>query len=338
MPQISCSFLNLMPMAGVLALGGLVDHSIRSVGCGSRPTAYHSVVSTMSGEQRIPPLPSDVRTGPPPVLCIEEFPITIESVARLPKTLWWLAAATPPTILAAHYLAVLPHEFMHSFVAWATGIKSNPFVIHWGDTSPGNVLLLYYIDEKVDYKAAYAAGKTASVAATAIAGPATNVVLYLVIRFMVPLWRTSTRPYVTYLAFWFLFMQLANVYDYVPIRVAASDGDVGQWVRATHMSPWLIYVVVGYLVLWAMIDLYRTVLPESLDSSRIVLPAGRAIVLVLATVVMFTYFAYPGIREDGLLSNFIARTSMLLIPVIIVVNWRRIVTRPGSPTPAQAAS
>ena len=95
-------------------------------------------------------------------------------------------------------------------------------------------------------------------------------------------------------------MQLANVYDYVPIRVAASDGDVGQWVRATHMSPWLIYVVVGYLVLWAMIDFYRTVLPESLDTSRIESPVGRAAVLVVATVVMFTYFAFPGLLEDGL--------------------------------------
>ena len=234
-------------------------------------------------------------------------------------------------IVLAHYLAVLPHEFMHSFVAWATGIKSNPFDIHWGEASPGNVLLLYYIDEKVDYKAAYAAGKGASVAAAVIAGPGTNAVLYVVARWVAPLWRNSTRPFIAYLAFWFLFMQLANVYDYVPIRVAASDGDVGQWVRATHMSPWLIYIVIGYLVLWAMIDLYRTVLPETLDTSRIESPVGRAAVLVVATVVMFTYFAFPGLLEDGLLSVFIARTSLLLIPVIILVNWRRIVMRPGSP-------
>jgi hypothetical protein len=149
---------------------------------------------------------------------------------------------------------------------------------------------------------------------------------------------TSTRPFVSYLAFWFLFMQLANVYDYVPIRVAASDGDVGQWVRATHMSPWLIYVVVGYLVLWAMIDLYRTVLPESLDTSRFESSVGRAAVLVIATVVMFTYFAFPGLLEDGLLSVFIARTSLLLIPVIILVNWRRIVTQQGSPTTVPATA
>jgi hypothetical protein len=146
-------------------------------------------------------------------------------------------------------------------------------------------------------------------------------------------WSTVGRA----LAFWFLFMQLANVYDYVPIRVAASDGDVGQWVRATHMSPWLIYVVVGYLVLWAMIDLYRTVLPESLDSSGIASAAGKAIVLIVATVVMFTYFAFPGLLEDGLLSVFIARTSVLLIPVVILVNWRHIVTHPGSPAAVEAA-
>jgi hypothetical protein len=120
---------------------------------------------------------------------------------------------------------------------------------------------------------------------------------------------------------------LANVYDYVPIRVAASDGDVGQWVRATHMSPWLIYVVVGYLVLWAMVDLYRIVLPETLDATGIASPAGRAIVLITATAVMFAYFAFPGLLEDGLLSVFIARTSILLIPVVILANWRRIVTR-----------
>ena len=93
--------------------------------------------------------------------CIEELPINIES-ARRPNTIWWLAATTPLAILLAHYLAVLPHEFMHSFVAWAAGIKSDPLDIHWGGGSPGNVPSLYNIDEKIDYKAAYAAGEGAA--------------------------------------------------------------------------------------------------------------------------------------------------------------------------------
>jgi hypothetical protein len=92
------------------------------------------------------------------------------------------------------------------------------------------------------------------------------------------------------------------------------------------------------LVLWAMVDLCRIVLPETLDSRRIVSPAGRAIVLIAATVLMFMYFAFPGLLEDGLLSVFIARTSLLLISVIILVNWRRIVTRPGTPAAAEEAS
>ena len=79
--------------------------------------------------------------------------------------------------MLAHYLAVLPHEFMHSFVAWATGIKADPFDIHWGGGSFGNVLLLHNIDQKIDYKAAYAASKGASVAAAVLAGPGTNAVL-----------------------------------------------------------------------------------------------------------------------------------------------------------------
>jgi hypothetical protein len=113
--------------------------------------------------------------------------MNIES-ARRSNYIWWLAGTTPLAIVLAHYLAVLPHEFMRSFVAWATGIKSNPFDIHWGEASPGNVLLLYYIDEKVDYKAAYAAGKSVSVAAAVIAGPGTNAVLYVVARWVAPLW------------------------------------------------------------------------------------------------------------------------------------------------------
>ena len=36
-------------------------------------------------------------------------------------------------------------------------------------------------------------------------------------------------------------MNVANLYDYVPIRVAASNGDVWQWIQATHMSAWWVY-------------------------------------------------------------------------------------------------
>lgn len=236
-----------------------------------------------------------------------------------------LLAATPVLMLLAHYAAVLPHEFSHSFVAWFLGIKSDPWNIHWGGTSVGNILLLYNIDEKVDYQAALAEGRNAAVALVALAGPGMNGLLYLLARFVAPLWRREARPFVAYLTFWFLLMQLGNLYDYVPVRVAASDGDVRHWIWATHMSPWTIYVVVGYLVLWAMIDTYRLVLPRALDASGICTPPGRALVLITATALLFGYFAIPGLLESDDVSLFVSRTSLLLIPVVILANWRRIV-------------
>ena len=37
--------------------------------------------------------------------------MNIES-ARRSNSIWWLAGTTPLAIVLAHYLAVLPHEFM----------------------------------------------------------------------------------------------------------------------------------------------------------------------------------------------------------------------------------
>jgi hypothetical protein len=74
-----------------------------------------------------------------------------------------------------------------------------------------------------------------------------------------------------------------------------------------------------------MVDFYRTVLPTSLDAARIDTPAGRAVVLVTATLLMFGYFAAPGLMKEDDISLFVSRTSLLLIPVVICVSWRRVV-------------
>ena len=71
-------------------------------------------------------------------------------VAPRVKMTGWLLLTTPVFVLLAHYLAVLPHEFGHSFMARITGIKSNPWNIEWGHGSIGDILLLRGIDENVD--------------------------------------------------------------------------------------------------------------------------------------------------------------------------------------------
>lgn len=175
----------------------------------------------------------------------------------------WLIAATPLVVLLTHYAAVLPHEFSHSIVAWILGIKDTPFNIDWGGSSLLNILLLMHIDENVDYSTALAAGKDWQVALVSFAGPGlTNGGLYLLCRRFITRPSVTSRPGVAYVLFWFLFMNLANLYDYVPISVFADDGDVHHFILATGLSPWTIYVVGGYLVLWAIVDFYRRVMPS----------------------------------------------------------------------------
>src|SRR6516165_4447444 len=51
------------------------------------------------------------------------------------------AVSTVFCILLAHYAAVFPHEYAHSFMAFALGIKSQPLAIHFRTNSLANIFL-----------------------------------------------------------------------------------------------------------------------------------------------------------------------------------------------------
>jgi hypothetical protein len=234
-----------------------------------------------------------------------------------------MLASTPLVLLLTHYVAVLPHEFTHSFLAWVLGIKDNPWLIDWGGTSWLNILLLVHINENVDYKAALAAGQVVAVALVALSGPLlANGGMYLIFRKLSTSRSVRSRPFVSWVVFWLVVMNLGNLWCYVPIRTFAADGDIRHFIWASDVSPWLIYVVLGYLILWALIDFYRRVLPTALTSTGL-LPstASGAVVLVVSTVVIFGYYAIPGFLEPDSVSLFIAGTSVLVIAPVILLQW-----------------
>lgn len=247
------------------------------------------------------------------------------------RTIWWLVALTPVLMWLTHYLAVIPHEFSHSIVAWIVGIKPTPGDLAWGGTGLDNILLLDHIDENVDYYPAFTAGKGWQAAVTAAAGPLIgNGVPYLIVRSLILRTRSlAARPVLLYVLFWYLFFGVANLYDYVPMRVFAGDGDVTHFVLGSHADRWWIYAIGTVVVLWAVVDLYRTVWPAVLGRVGFAdLRLPRAIVLVLGTAVLFGYFAIPALEESDAVSQFLGRTSLLLIPVVIVVAGRRLVFDP----------
>ncbi|MBN9108299.1 MAG: hypothetical protein J0I34_05915 [Pseudonocardia sp.] len=254
----------------------------------------------------------------------------------------WLLAATPVILLVTHYVAVLPHEFSHSIMAWLTGIKPTPGDIDWGGTGLWNIFLLAHVDENVDYSAALAAGHHWQVAMAAAAGPVIgNALPYLLVRRWLFRWRL--QPAGLYVVFWYLFFSLVNVYDYVPLRTFAPDGDVTHFVEGSGVSRWWIYAVVTPLVVWGTADLYRRVLPTVLERVGFA-RAERAVLLVVATASFFGYFAIPALEESDPVTLFLGRTSLLLIPIVVVATWRRVVGTPTGddpvttvPTPAEPA-
>jgi len=240
-----------------------------------------------------------------------------------------MLASTPLVLLLTHYLAVLPHEFTHSFLAWVLGIKANPWLIDWGGDSLLNILLLVHINENVDYQSALDAGKTLTVAVVALSGPLlANGGMYLIFRRLSATAWVKARPFASWIVLWFIVVNLGNLWCYIPIRAFAADGDFRHFIWATGASPWLLYAVVGYLVLWGLVDFYRRVLPNALDASGLLATWARALVLVVSTGVIFAYFAIPGFLETDAVSLFIAGTSVLAIPPVLLAAWRRVT--PGS--------
>jgi len=238
-----------------------------------------------------------------------------------------MLASTPLLLLITHYLAVLPHEFLHSILAWALGIKENPWLIDWGGSSLINILLLWHIDENVDYHGALDDGNAFTVAIVALSGPLlANGGMYLIFRKLSTTVWVKARPFAAWVVFWLIVVNLGNLWCYIPMRAFAADGDFRHFIWATGASPWLMYVVVGYLVLWGLVDFYRRVLPSSLDASRMQTAWARAIVLVVATGVIFAFFAIPGFLETDAVSTFIAGTSVLAIPPVLLATWRRATT------------
>jgi hypothetical protein len=84
------------------------------------------------------------------------------------------------------------------------------------------------------------------------------------------------------------------------------------------------------------------VLPYTLRVCGFESPTGRAAVLIIATAIMFAYYAIPGLEEPDNFSQLLSRTSLLAIPVIVIMTWRRIVTADAptraSPQPIDQAA
>lgn len=242
-----------------------------------------------------------------------------------------LILITPVFILLSHYLAVFPHEYAHSLTAWVLGFKNNPLALSYGGTSWNNLLLLANIDENVNYQMIYSAGHGYLVALIAFAGPGiANGILFILSLLLLRNDSIKQKPYLFYFLFWFNLMNLGNFYDYVPIRTFSThgNGDITHITMGLNISPWWIYIMGGYLVIFLIWQFFTSTLISTYVNLGINNTLSRANLLILCVFILFGFFGgiigeltSPIPMPYGEISYFLSLTSFLIIPIIIIINW-----------------
>ena len=234
-----------------------------------------------------------------------------------------LMILTLPFIIISHYVAVYPHEFTHSFLAWALGYKSNPLNIQYGGIGLSNLLLMSDIDENVNYEAV-SQNNPYHAALIAFAGPFMNVLLFFFSYWLLQKKQIRDGPYLYYFIFWFNFMNIANVFDYIPIRTFTPTNwntDMSNVERELNISPWLVYVIGGYFVLFIIWQFFSKTLVEAYVYLQLDALWARCLLLIATVLILFAYFSLAGLHGFGEISTFLSLTSRWICPAVILFCW-----------------
>lgn len=227
-------------------------------------------------------------------------------------------------LFMAHYLMVFVHEYAHAVAAWLLGYKDSPLDINYGGTSWGNLLMLMSIDQKVNNDLIYSSGHPGYVALIAFAGPGITLLLYFVTYALMQKPNIKQHIYTLYFLFFCNFWALAGTYAYVPIRTFTPSGvmvDILDIEQSLNLSPWLIYFVVGYLVLFMMWQFFTKTMISIYANVGISSTCARAGLMMLCVLVLFGYCGLAGFWHHGDISRFIAVTSFYAMPGLIFVLW-----------------
>lgn len=250
--------------------------------------------------------------------------MTIEERAVKATSSFKLILITIFFIFLSHYVVVFIHEYAHAFTAWILGYKNSPFDLNYGGTSLSNLLLLSNIDQNVNNNLIYATGHPGLVALIAFAGPGIIILLFFLSSWLIQNKKIQKYRYLHYFLFFANLWCLGGTYAYVPVRTFTPSGtmvDVLDIEQALHISPWIIYFFVGYLVIYMMWLFFSKILISIYVNLDISSTIGRASLMVTCVLILFGYCGLAGFVGHGEIAHFISSTSVLAIPGIIVALW-----------------
>lgn len=243
-----------------------------------------------------------------------------------------LILVTPLFVFIANYIGVYAHDFAHSITAWLLGDKQHPFDINFGGTNWANLLFLVNVNENVNYSLIYNQGHKLDIALIGFAGPGiANGALYLLSLFLLSQKAVIQKMYFFYFIFWFNLLNLGHFYDYSFVRAFDPGADVGHIVAGLNISPWWTFICFSYISAFVVWHFFTSTVIRVFDNLNISGKPLRAYILIFSILVLFGYFGAAGFMSSDILTQFLARASMLVIPGAIIICWptRAWVSRKG---------
>jgi hypothetical protein len=218
---------------------------------------------------------------------------------------------TVVTVIAAHHIMVLFHEWSHSTVGWLFGYKAQPFDIIYGDWT------LFHAEEDIDYEPIFRSYPWKA-SLIAVAALVMNVLLYLLSQAGLRRSATQRSPFLTQALFWFAVFNLAELYSYMPLRAFSPNGDVGHFETGLGIPAWVGFVFGTPLVAWQLVILLTKSLPITYISLELRSTVSKIAYSFLTASIVFGLYGSAPIFYYSVLAPQ-ARWSLFSAIVWIVV-------------------
>jgi hypothetical protein len=224
--------------------------------------------------------------------------------------------------LLAHSVALLCHEFSHSFVAWFLRWKSNPLALNWGSSSPMNLLMQVDIDENVNYEPIFSQGHPYQAGIISLAGMGLgNAVISLGTGLgLFSFARKRGRAALGFFAYWLTVMSLGNLISYVPMRVFTWHADMHTVAIGFGWTQTQLLLLLGIPILVSLMWFLLRFEPYALG---VLVPESmvrRSVLVVLTSLSFFGWFSSAGLSCHGELSHKISLAFVSVLgPASIVL-------------------
>lgn len=132
------------------------------------------------------------------------------------------------------------------------------------------------------------------------------------------------HSYLLYFLFFLNMWCLGSTYSYVPVRTFTPSGtmvDILDIEQSLHLSPWVIYFFVGYLVAYMFWQFFTNTLIKTYQYAGISSLLARAGLMTFCVFVLFGYCGLTGFVKHGEVSHFISVTSLYAIPGLLIILW-----------------